>query len=188
MKKYLFPLLLVLVIGCNKQQTKPQANTEQTLNSNYKNNVSLLISVEKKDGTTVPNFSWSDSTGKKISFSEATKGKPVLLNFWATWCGPCRKEIPDLIALSDEYKTKGAIVIGISADRGSDALQVVSDFTKEFSLTYPIIIDNGDLEEAFGGLRGYPTTFYIGKNGQVVKKLVGLQSKEIFVKEFNAIL
>jgi len=135
-----------------------------------------------------PNFFWFDKDGKQISFVEFSKGKPVLVNFWATWCGPCVKEMPDLVALNQEYTAKGALVIGISTDRGDDALTLVSEFTKEKNVGYPIVIDNGDLEEAFGGLRGYPTTFYIDKNGKIVKKMIGAQSKETFAKEFDAIL
>jgi thiol-disulfide isomerase/thioredoxin len=186
MKYLLIVAIVVLVIGCEKKQTK-ETNTENT--TPYKDNVSILLSIEKNNTEqSVPNFSWTDQNGKKISFTEFSKGKPVLVNFWATWCGPCVHEIPDLVALNEEYIAKGGLVIGISADRDDDALNLVSGFTKEKNVTYPIVIDNGDLEEAFGGLRGYPTTFYIDKTGKIVKKMIGAQSKETFSKEFDAIL
>jgi thiol-disulfide isomerase/thioredoxin len=135
-----------------------------------------------------PDFTWFDESGKQVSFSEISKGKPVLVNFWATWCAPCVRETPDLVELHNEYTSKGALVIGISTDRDDDALNLVSDFVKEKSVTYPIVIDNGELEEAFGGLRGYPTTFYIDKDGNIVKKFIGIQTKEKFAGEFDALL
>ncbi len=186
MKFLSFAAIAVLLIGCEKKQTK---ETSAETIAQYKNNVSILLSTEKnKIAQMAPNFFWYDQTGKKVSFAEFSKGKPVLVNFWATWCGPCVHEIPDLVALNEEYIAKGALVIGISADRDDDAVSLVSEFTKEKNVTYPIVIDNGDLEEAFGGLRGYPTTFYIDKNGKIVKKMIGAQSKETFAKEFDAIL
>jgi thiol-disulfide isomerase/thioredoxin len=186
MKFLIIAAMTVVLIGCSKKQTKePPAETT----SHYKGNVSLILSTEKSNTEqSVPNFFWYDQNGNKVSFAEFSKGKPVLVNFWATWCGPCVHEIPDLVSLNAEYTAKGALIIGISADRDDDALNLVSEFTKEKNVTYPIVIDNGELEETFGGLRGYPTTFYINKNGKIVKKMIGAQSRETFAKEFNAIL
>ncbi|MDP1677516.1 MAG: TlpA disulfide reductase family protein [Bacteroidota bacterium] len=186
MKFLAIAAVAVLLIGCEKKETK-EPSVETT--AQYKENVSILLLTEKNNGEqSPPNFFWYDQNGKKISFAEFSKGKPVLVNFWATWCGPCIHETPDLVALNEEYAPKGALIIGISADRDDDALNLVSAFTKEKNVIYPIVIDNGDLEEAFGGLRGYPTTFYIDKNGKIVKKMIGAQSKETFAKEFDAIL
>ena len=186
MKYLIIAALIVLFVGCEKKQAK-EASVENTVQ--YKDNVSTLLSVEKNNvEQAAPNFFWFDKDGKQISFVEFSKGKPVLVNFWATWCVPCVKEMPDLVSLNEEYSAKGALIIGISVDRGGDALNLVSDFTKENNVKYPIVIDNGDLEKAFGGLRGIPTTFYIDKNGKIVKKLIGMQSKETFAKEFDAIL
>ncbi|MFZ4622088.1 MAG: TlpA family protein disulfide reductase [Bacteroidota bacterium] len=185
MKYLLIAALSLALISC--QQQKPQTSITQTASA-YKANVSILAGSEKTGEGNVPNFTWTGADGKVVSFAEVSKGRPVLVNFWATWCGPCVHEIPDLVALNEEYTAKGALIIGISADRDDDALTLVADFAKEKNMKYPIIIDNGDLEEAFGGLRGYPTTFYIDKNGKIVKKLIGLQSKAKFAEEFNAIL
>ena len=179
-------LLTLSLLSCNRPQPSPQNNTPGTASTAQ--NVALIASVSKPSGTAAPDFTWKDASGKTVSFAEVSKGKPVLLNVWATWCGPCVKEIPDLIALHQEYAAKGALIIGVSADRGDDALATVSAFVSEKGMSYPVVIDNGDLEEALGGLRGYPTTFYIDKNGVIVKKLVGLQKKEAFAAELNALL
>ncbi|MFA6542277.1 MAG: TlpA disulfide reductase family protein [Bacteroidota bacterium] len=186
MKQLLLFSLAFLLLSCGKKETKESAST--TTQQNYKNNVSVLIALTGKNDQGTPNFTWKDSSGKVVSFSEFSKGKPVLVNFWATWCGPCVREIPDLVALNQEYASKGAVILGISADRDADALDLVSGFASEKQMQYQIVIDDGTLEEAFGGLRGYPTTFYVDKEGKIVKKLVGLQSKETFSKELDALL
>ena len=179
-------LTFFLMIGCTKTQ---QQNSNDTADVQaYKDNVSMISSVVQSEGDRAPNFTWTDENGNQVSFSEFTKGKAVLINFWATWCGPCVHEIPDLIELNNEYKTKGAVIIGISADRDSDVLTMVHEFSQEKKMNYPIIIDNGDLESAFGGIRGLPTTFFIDKSGAVKKKMLGLQSKATFAKELDAVL
>lgn len=188
MKQTSLLFLALFIVSCSQHNNQQNTSQSQLSGTQYQDNVSLVRTVEKKNSNQAPDFVWYDSTGKQISFSDVAKGKPVLLNFWATWCGPCIKEMPDLVALSEEYAAKGALVIGISVDRDSDVLTLVSDFVKEKKVRYPIVIDNGDLETAFGGLRGIPTTFYIDKNGNIVKKLVGLQSKERFAAEFDALL
>ena len=186
MKHLLLLTLAFLLISCGKKEAKETSST--TAQQNYKNNVSVLVALSGKNGQGSPNFTWKDSSGKIVSFAEISKGKPVLVNFWATWCGPCVREIPDLVALNQEYASKGAVILGISADRDADALDLVSGFASEKKMPYQIVIDDGTLEEAFGGLRGYPTTFYVDKEGKIVKKLVGLQSKETFSKELDALL
>lgn len=191
MKHFFIAALTLAVLGltsCRQtKQEQPPSTTPATAAASVAN-VSVISSSERSAEGMAPNFTWTDANGVQQSFAEISKGKPVLVNFWATWCGPCVKEIPDLIELNEEFTAKGGLIIGISADRDDDALTLVSDFAKEKKMTYQIVIDNGDLEEAFGGLRGYPTTFYVDKNGKIVKKLIGLQSKEKFAQEFNAIL
>jgi thiol-disulfide isomerase/thioredoxin len=180
-------LLAVSLLACQSKTGQQQTNPQQS-SSQYDGNVSLLVSNEKGMNEQAPNFTWLDENGTRVSFAEFSKGKPVLINFWATWCGPCVREIPDLIALNEEYAAKGALIIGISADRDDNVLALVSGFAKEHNINYQIVIDNGNLEGAFGGLQGYPTTFYINKDGKIVKTLIGMQSKEKFAQELNAIL
>ncbi len=181
----LFIVAFMFVSGCSKnpeKQTSAQSPaTERSSTTGISAaNVSKVISVEKNEGSKAADFSWSDENGNKVTFAEFSKGNVVLVNFWATWCGPCKRELPDLIALHNEYKGKNVKIIGISVDRDADVLGLVRNFAAEANLTYPIVIDNGDLEKAFGGIRGIPTSFFVNKNGEIVKKMIGLQSKETF--------
>lgn len=183
-----FIIIFVSLVGIACQQKTEQQDNRQSA-SQHKENVSLITNIEYTGGESAPNFMWYNEQGKQISFSEFSKGKPVLVNFWATWCGPCIKETPDLVQLNEEYKAQGALFIGVSEDRGDDAMDLVTEFTKEYKVPYQIVIDNkGELQEAFGGVRGYPTTFYIDRNGKIVKKLLGLQTKEKFESEFKNLL
>ena len=155
-----------------------------------KNKSSNYVTTIKSVTETLPspNFTWVDNKGKVNNFKEFTKGKTVLVNFWATWCGPCRKEMPDLISLNSELEKNNVQFIGISVDRDSDALSLVKDFAKEYKINFPILIDNGEVAGAFGGIRGIPTTFIIDKEGKIVEKIVGMRTKEVFKEAIEKIL
>lgn len=189
MIKLLNLLLIAATFTACQTKTEPKQSPSNTASSAYKGNVSLLVKAGSPATEGIPDFSWYDAAGKEVTFAEFSKGKPVLINFWATWCGPCVRETPDLVELHNELKAQGAIFIGVSADLGDDAMELVTEFTAKYNVPYQIVIDDkGELQQAIGGLRGYPTTFYIDKNGTIVKKLLGLQSKQKFAEEFKAIL
>lgn len=180
----LLPILLFFS-GCTKNaqenNSAQSAQATQTkANGDFAANVSKVVSVQKNEGNHVAEFSWTDENGKKVSFSDFSKDNVVLINFWATWCGPCKRELPDLVALHNEYKEKNIKIIGISVDRDGDVVNLVHDFAVQANLPYPIVIDNGDLEQAFGGIRGIPTSFFVNKKGEIVKRMIGMQSKETF--------
>lgn len=182
-------LFTFLFIGCTPKKNGDNAGfSGNNAAGTTINNVAMVASVQATGAGGTPDFSWNDQSGATVLFSEISRGKPVLLNFWATWCGPCVKEMPDLVELSKEYEAKGALVIGISLDKDSDVLNVVTEFAKDKKVTYPLIIDNGELEKAFGGIRAIPTTFYIDKNGTIVEKLIGMQSKARFAQGLDALL
>lgn len=188
---FLFLMLFVLAsFGCQKknetQNTAQNAGTPAAQQSTVKN-VSQVISVETRSDKKVPLFSWTDASGKKITIDEFAQGSGVLVNFWATWCGPCKKEIPDLVELDKEYSAKGVKVLGISVDRDGDVLSTVSDFVRQSGIGYPVVIDNGELEKAFGGIRGIPTTFFIDKNGMITKRMIGLQTKAAFAQQMDSV-
>ena len=117
-------------------------------------------------------------SGKEIKLS-AYAGKVVLLDFWATWCGPCRMELPHFVELQEKYKGKGFSFVGISLDQqGSD---MVRNFATQWKLNYPIVVDStGEVGMAYGGIRSIPSTFLIGKDGSVLDMFVGYRPKEVF--------
>ena len=176
---------LLSISGCAKKSestpaAQPAVSTASQPAGSSSSNVSKVISVQRNEGKRVAEFSWTDENGKTVLFSDFSRNNVVLINFWATWCGPCKRELPDLIALHEQYKDKDVRIIGISVDRDGDVLGLVRDFAAQSNLKYPIVIDNGELERVFGGIRGIPTTFFVNKNGEIVKKMIGLQSKETF--------
>jgi len=130
-------------------------------------------------------FTLLDLQGKRISYSDF-QGQVLMVNFWAPWCGPCRRETPDLIDLYDEYKSQGLQILGVAvAFRGE---QSVRDFAGQFGITYPILFGNENLVKAYGGFRGIPTTFLFSRDGELYKKYEGLRPREIFEKDIRELL
>ena len=140
----------------------------------------------KDDGShpVAPPFSLTDITGKPLNLSDY-KGKVVLLDFWATWCGPCRIEIPGFIELQKRYASQGFTMIGISMD---DSPEPVVDFTKELQMNYPVAVGNDRLGELYGGMPGLPTTFVIGRDGRIYAKHVGATDSSVFETEIKELL
>ncbi len=127
-----------------------------------------------------PQVAFKDLQGNSMSL-DSLKGKVVLLNFWATWCEPCRSEIPILIDLQDKYGAKGFTVLGASMD--DDGAKAVNPFMQNTKFTvggesktmdYPVVLGNDDIATKFGGLLGMPTSFLISRDGKIVKRYIGV--------------
>jgi thiol:disulfide interchange protein DsbD len=132
-----------------------------------------------------PNFSLKSYDGKIIELA-ALKGKVVVLNFWATWCPPCRAEIPDFIKVYDAYKSKGLEIIGISLDE--DGWSKVNPFVEKNKMNYPIVLGTMDVVRLYGGIEGIPTTFIVDKDGNFAGMQVGLLSMEALEQKVNSLL
>jgi thiol-disulfide isomerase/thioredoxin len=128
-----------------------------------------------KDRVEIPAFVATDLNGRPIS-TAALRGKVVLINFWATWCPPCREEIPDLVALQDKYKDQLQI-IGISQDSGS--VEDVRRFVAEHRMNYPTVMSTAEIEALFPGVYALPTTFVLDREGKLAQKHVGLLNAAI---------
>src|SRR6202140_1038290 len=130
-----------------------------------------------------PDVTLMDIEGKDISLSQY-KGKVVLVNFWATWCDPCRVEIPWLIEMQQKYGNKGFTVLGVAMDE--EGKSVVAPFVakeqfdvsgRKSTMSYPIVLGNDDIAEKFGGLLGSPTSILISRDGKQVKRITGIISE-----------
>jgi peroxiredoxin len=136
--------------------------------------------------TPAPNWTLKDVDGKPVPWSEF-KGKVVIVDFWATWCPPCRTEIPGYVALQKKYAAEGVAFIGISVD-GDDSIPAVKAFVKQFNINYLILMANDTVQDAFGINQGYPTTFIIDRDGVIRNKKVGREPTPDFEKEVLAVL
>jgi thiol-disulfide isomerase/thioredoxin len=132
------------------------------------------------------NFTLKDIGGKDVKLS-SFKGKVVLLNFWATWCGPCKVEIPWFNEFHQKYQDKGFVVLGISAD---DTVEQLKPFVAQYKMTYPVLVRLGrdDVQEALGPVWGLPTTLLISRDGKICKKHMGLAQKAEFEKGIVGLL
>jgi len=128
-------------------------------------------------------FTIRDLDGRTISLA-SLRGKVTLVNFWATWCGPCRAEIPDLVALQQKYRDQLQI-LGISEDEASP--ETVKQFAAKFSVNYPVAMVTPELEKLFGNVSALPTTFVIDREGRVVQKHVGMLTKAITEAETRSL-
>jgi len=133
-----------------------------------------------------PDFKLNDLDGKPLSIA-AAHGKVVLLNFWATWCGPCREEIPDLVGLQAKYKD-GLQIVGISVDDDQDAAEAVEKFVDESRINYPVALASPEVRMQYGGITALPTSFVLDTEGRVVQKHEGLRDPLLYEVEVRALL
>jgi peroxiredoxin len=143
-------------------------------------------SGKQDEGSYAPDFRVTDLTGKSISLSDY-KGKVLFLNFWATWCPPCRAEIPDFVDAYAEQKANGLEILGISVDtKGREA---VTAFAEEYKINYPVVLETkeitGKIIDDYKPGQFIPTTFVIDKAGRIRHKKVGAVDKETLLKHFR---
>ena len=133
-------------------------------------------------------FILKDMNGVDVKLA-AFRGKPIVMNFWATWCGPCRAEIPSLVELQTKYSAEGTevVILGVSVD---DPVDKLKPYAAQMKMNYPVLVGNGreDVQDAFGPLWGIPVTVFIGRDGKIAKKHSGIASKEQFEQEIKALL
>jgi thiol-disulfide isomerase/thioredoxin len=135
--------------------------------------------------TAAPEWKLTDLNGKLVKFSDF-RGKVLILDFWATWCAPCRVEIPHFVELQKQYGDKGLTVIGVSLDEQGSEL--VKKFVKRLGVNYPIVMGNEKVVQAYGGIDAIPTTFVIDRQGRIVSRHTGYDDKTVFEKEIQSLL
>jgi cytochrome c-type biogenesis protein len=181
-------LSLFLAVSCSKENEE-KANNNQSQNP-VTAKVYPIVSADKHSGNLASDFAWMQD-GKQVKFSDYTKDKYVFLNFWGTWCPPCRGEIPDIIQIAKEMESKGLVVIGIALERTNsmeDAKATVTDFWTNKKMGYPVIVGSMEITEAYGGISSVPTTFLINKKGEIVQTISGAKTKEEFMAEIKDLM
>lgn len=134
-------------------------------------------------GASAPDFSLADINGKTVSLS-AFNGKVVILDFFASWCPPCRQEIPDFIELEKSYGDKGFAMVGVALVSAGEA----REFAGKMGINYPVLVDDGKASEIYGPIRSIPTTFIIDKSGKIVKMYIGYREKAVFEADIKELL
>lgn len=139
-------------------------------------------------GKTAPAFTLRDTEGKKVSLADL-KGHPVVVNFWATWCGPCKLEMPWFQEFATKYKPQGLVILGLSQDDGIST-EEVARAAKKIGVSYPVLMpDSKDkVAKAYGGVEYLPETFYVGRSGKVVSVNAGVPSKDQMEAEIQGIV
>ena len=126
-------------------------------------------------GKAAPDFELRDLiSGQKVKLSDY-KGKAVVLNFWATWCPPCKEEIPWFVDLQKQYGSEGLAILSLDTDDDASEQDVVA-FAQKMGINYPVMRGSDEVESLYGGVDGLPTTFYIGRDGRVLNRVEGLHS------------
>ena len=133
------------------------------------------------------NYTVKDMNGADVRFS-SYKGKIILLNFWATWCEPCKEEIPDLVTLQEKYKDD-IVILGLSVESG-DTPDVLKQYAARFKMNYPVLVGGGhdEIQEAYGANWGVPITVIINRDGRIAKKQSGIRTLEQFEREIKPLL
>jgi thiol-disulfide isomerase/thioredoxin len=165
-------VVVLLGAGCGRGEEKAAA-TETTAASV----APVTLPVLRK----APEWALEDVDGREVKAADF-KGKVVVVDFWATWCPPCRKEIPDYVALQEKYRERGLVIVGFSMDEGPAA--EAKAFGGQFKVNYPLVMADADTAEAFGGIEGLPTAFVIDRAGNIRHVKLGLAK----AAEFEALV
>jgi thiol-disulfide isomerase/thioredoxin len=148
------------------------------------NTASEASPPHKSEGTANLDLTFKDMNGYEVRLADY-KGKVILLNVWATWCGPCELEIPELVEANTKYKDKGVVVLGISLDDPAETLRA---YAPKKQMNYPLLLWQDDFEEAYGPIVGVPITFFIGRDGTIGRRHFGPVTRDVIDREIKALL
>ncbi len=151
----------------------------------FHNGASAAAIQGSGQGAIAPDFTLKTVDGKELRLSDL-RGKAVVLNFWATWCPPCKIEIPWFEDLQKQYASQGLVILGVAMD--DNAKSVVPPFVQKMDINYPVVFGTDQVADEYGGVEGLPTTFYIGRDGKIVKTVAGLVSHHEIEENIKAAL
>ncbi len=153
--------------------------------SGSKSTEASASNLQESNRKAAPNFTLRDANGAPVSLADY-KGKVVLLNFWATWCGPCALEIPWFEQFEQQYKSEGFAVLGVSMD--DDGWSAVKPYIAERKINYRVLLGNDSVSQLYGGVDSLPTTFMIDREGRLAYTHVGLAGKNDYLSEIQNLL
>ncbi|MFL0504777.1 TlpA family protein disulfide reductase [Ureibacillus sp. 179-F W5.1 NHS] len=188
MKKVIFGLLLIAMIGYafyeyNSSQSDTTVTSKKTpvISSNTDIEIEETNEVGIRRGNIAPNFTLETLEGEVLSLSDF-KGKKVFINFWATWCPPCRAEMPDIQKFSED---EDVLVLAINLTHTEDSLLTVDNFIQEKGFDFPVLVDeNGEVAELFR-VQAYPTSYMIDTSGRIQFVALGAMNYDLMVKEYK---
>lgn len=163
-------LASLFMIACSQERTDAQAQTMAS------NTTATAPADDKKELKEAPNFTLEMMNGEMFTLNEH-EGQVIVLNFWATWCPPCRKEIPHFIEIQENMRDEGVLFVGVSLDR--QGWEVVEPFVKRYGINYPVMLADRDIYRKYGPFRGIPTTFIINQKGKVAYVALGMIRKNL---------
>jgi thiol-disulfide isomerase/thioredoxin len=173
LSKWLLLSLMVGLVGCSRQSASPPSPKETPI-------------PVGEVGSRLPDFTVDDLQGHRISSADF-RGKVVLVDFWATWCQPCKQEMPGYQKLLDRYGPQGFAVIGLKFDTMKDAEDPLT-FAKQVGVRYPLAVATDHLKQEFGGIEGLPTTLLYDRQGMLRKKVIGFEYTDAFEKDLTPLL
>jgi cytochrome c biogenesis protein CcmG/thiol:disulfide interchange protein DsbE len=173
---YVLSLLIFTasIFGCNNSTSNAE---------NKKVEIVPVANNNTKDQA-APEFTLYTLDGKEVKLSDYF-GKVVILDFWATWCPPCRKGIPDLVSIQNEFKDD-LVVIGISLDQPS-TIKNLKQFIEDYGINYPVVLGTQEVSSAYGNIQAIPTSFIIDQKGNINNKHIGLVLKSVLIKEISTL-
>ena len=182
-----FMLIVAVTYGFFSDGDNPEPvvnNVKKTSNTQTAQKVS-----NEEQYPQAPDFTLKDLDGNEVKLSDY-RGKVVILDFWATWCPPCRKGIPDFVEMQAQYGEDEFVIIGINLDQGEakEVVPMVSDFAKKYKINYPVVIHDQEIIYAYGGIRSIPTTFVLDKEGNVRQGVQGYRPKSFFTNIIDPLL
>lgn len=178
--------LIAISCGEKKEAAKTDAGTttDQSTPAQTNDTASATGTANMQAPGTV-HFAAYDTEGALRQSTEWVTKKPVIINFWGTWCPPCRREIPDLVKLYGEYKNKGVEIVSLAVN---DNPATVKTFTAKAGMNWVMLMGTDDIYEKYGGIRGVPTTIFLDRNGKEVQRFVGATSYDTFKGAADKIL
>ena len=185
MRRWILAVVAAVALGFLTLPVTPTFSLEP-VSSLFDYDVSAAAACDADAKPAPLDYILRDVTGEEVDLL-SHKGKVILLNFWATWCGPCKIEIPWFVEFQETYGDKGLVVLGLSVD---DTPEQMRPFIAEYQVNYPMLVGLGreDFQEAYGPVWGLPITFMIDREGTLCRKHIGIATKEEFEKDLADLL